>query len=240
MLIADLLSAEDLDTRATELAETHRENENTSLEELLPLARHAAQLEALLNATDSRARIDRMTGLLRRETLFDELDRALKIGNRTQSPVGAIMVDLDYFKEVNDRFGHAAGDLVLREVGRAIREFLRDTDIGGRYGGEEFLIVTTGSERPQVFAEKLRKAIAALPFPEFPDLHVTASFGVALVQPASAAFSAELLRGADAALYEAKRNGRNQISLASRAFTTEGVSTTELMRHFSRSDGSRL
>ena len=217
MTFDDLLSPEDLEPRAVEIAETHRESAATPIAELMPLARHAAQLEALLRATDQRARFDPLTGLLRRDPVFSELDRALLVGSRTQSTVGVVMIDLDHFKQVNDTHGHAAGDRVLRAVGQVIRENIREADFAGRYGGEELMVVTTGSDRPEVLAEKLRGVIELLDFG--PGLTVTASFGVStwgggVFEPDFSVSRAELMEAADVALYRAKENGRNRVEVA--------------------------
>jgi diguanylate cyclase (GGDEF)-like protein len=125
-----------------------------------------------------------------------------------------VVADLDWFKKVNDRFGHPAGDNVLREFADLLRESLRDVDVAGRWGGEEFLLVLPGTDLAggAKVADRIRRALAGrivlsvdgAPIP------VTASFGVA-AYPAAATAS-ELFAAADAALYDAKRMGKNRVS----------------------------
>jgi len=119
------------------------------------------------------------------------------------------MIDLDRFKEINDRFGHPAGDEVLRRIGRVLQSRLRDSDIVARIGGEEFCIMATdiAAEKCDRLFESLRQAIAADCI-EYDDrqLQVTVSIGVC---PARAATLDEMVRKADAMLYQAKRQGRN-------------------------------
>ena len=165
---------------------------------------------------ERQALVDGLTGLANRrqceETLASELARLERFGG----PLAVVFADLDWFKEVNDRHGHPSGDAVLREFAQLLRETLRDVDLAGRWGGEEFLLILPGTDLAggaQV-AERIRQALVgrivlsadASPIP------VTASFGVAATPPASTA--AELFSAADAALYEAKRNGKNRVEIA--------------------------
>jgi diguanylate cyclase (GGDEF)-like protein len=121
------------------------------------------------------------------------------------------MVDIDYFKSVNDRFGHSAGDDVLRHVAATLRRLARDTDVVCRYGGEEFCVLMrdTDADAAVIAAERLRQAIATIQVPQL-QFQVTASFGVSAI-----AFAArspqELLDQADKSLYAAKKNGRNRV-----------------------------
>ena len=130
---------------------------------------------------------------------------------RNVSPLAAVMLDLDHFKQINDLFGHDHGDEVLAAVGSALAGCLRESDFAGRYGGEEFLILLADSDREAalVAAERLRLAMTAVRVPGV-DRAITASLGVA-VMPDDAGDSAQLLRCADRALYAAKRAGRNRI-----------------------------
>jgi diguanylate cyclase (GGDEF)-like protein len=130
------------------------------------------------------------------------------------------MVDLDDFKQVNDRYGHQQGDEVLASVAAVLRDFSRDIDAPARYGGEELAVVLpqTDSDGAALLAERMREAVERLRVPsvsgETP-LRVTASFGVASV-PESAADREELVAAADAALYRAKRGGKNRVERAER------------------------
>jgi diguanylate cyclase (GGDEF)-like protein len=141
---------------------------------------------------------------------------------RSGTELTAIMIDLDHFKALNDEYGHDIGNRVLAAVGRALRHTLRASDLAGRYGGEEFLVLLpdTDQTRGAPVAEKLREAIEALTFTELAR-PVTASFGVAGLT-SGAPDAATLVRAADRAMYRAKQLGRNCVELA--AQNTERVS----------------
>ena len=130
------------------------------------------------------------------------------------------MVDLDDFKQVNDRHGHQQGDEVLASVAAILRDFSRDIDAPARYGGEELAVVLpqTDSDGAALLAERMREAVKRLRVPSVgggAPLRVTASFGAASV-PESAADREELVAAADAALYRAKRGGKNRVERAER------------------------
>jgi diguanylate cyclase (GGDEF)-like protein len=165
---------------------------------------------------ERQALVDGLTGLANRrqceETLASELARLERFGG----PLAVVVADLDWFKDVNDRHGHPSGDAVLREFAQLLQETLRDVDLAGRWGGEEFLLVLPGTDLAggARVAERIRLALAGrivLSVDGSP-IPVTASFGVAATPPASTA--AELFSAADAALYEAKRNGKNRVETA--------------------------
>jgi diguanylate cyclase (GGDEF)-like protein len=162
-----------------------------------------------LSLAEARAMTDKLTGLANKRSIEDTLKRMAAHSGRSLSPLAAIMLDLDHFKQVNDLHGHDRGDEVLAAVGDAIASCLRESDFAGRYGGEEFLILLPDSDRDGalVTAERLRAAIARLPLEE---LTVTASLGVA-VMPDDATTGSDLLRWADRALYAAKRAGRDRV-----------------------------
>jgi diguanylate cyclase (GGDEF)-like protein len=165
---------------------------------------------------ERQALVDGLTGLPNRrqceETLASELARLERFGG----PLAVVVADLDWFKEVNDRHGHPSGDAVLREFAKLLRETLRDVDLAGRWGGEEFLLVLPGTDLAggALVAERVRAALAGriVLSADGSPIPVTASFGVASTPPASTA--AELFSAADAALYEAKRNGKNRVETA--------------------------
>ena len=142
------------------------------------------------------------------KTIAREINRA----TRHRQPLALIMFDLDNFKEVNDTYGHDAGDTVLKEVARIVRGLVRSPDLLGRWGGEEFLIVApqTDSAQARGLAERLQQAIAAHPFERVGS--ITASFGVAEYRPPESADT--WLKRADEALYSAKQDGRNQVATA--------------------------
>jgi len=166
-----------------------------------------------LAIAENRAATDALTGLPNSRSCRDNLKRQVAHSGRTVSPLSAVMFDLDHFKQINDRFGHGAGDDVLASVGETLRSTLRASDFGGRYGGEEFLMLLPGTDQSGALevAEKLRRAIEQLEFQQ-PELQVTASFGIA-TYPLDALEADGLLRMADRALYTAKASGRNRVEL---------------------------
>jgi diguanylate cyclase (GGDEF)-like protein len=166
-----------------------------------------------LAIAENRAATDALTGLPNARACRDNLKRLVAQAGRTVSPLSAIMLDLDHFKQINDRFGHGAGDDVLAAIGEVLRANFRVSDFGGRYGGEEFLMLLPDTDQSGALqvAEKLRRGIGALEFQQ-PDLAVTASFGIA-TYPLDALDSDSLVRQADRALYAAKANGRNRVEI---------------------------
>jgi len=138
--------------------------------------------------------------------------------SRYQRPLSVLIFDVDYFKRVNDGYGHAAGDGVLREVARRCRELVRVSDLVGRWGGEEFVLMTpeTPIEGAKVLAERLREAIAETPvaLESGEIIPVTISIGVAGYRPGDTELEA-IVRRADEALYRAKAKGRNRVEIES-------------------------
>ena len=172
-----------------------------------------------LRAVNHRLRwlsdVDPLTGILSRRAVHRRLRAELKRAQRETSSLAVLMLDLDHFKNVNDVFGHVAGDRVLRRVGRHLRRLARATDSVGRIGGEEFLVVlpATAPSEAMRFAERLRQAIGARPDdPRTP--RVTTSVGVLTVVGPAPSDMEQTLRLADAALYRAKSEGRNRVSLS--------------------------
>ena len=156
---------------------------------------------------------DPLTGLANRGSALAELQNRFGLSQRYGRPLSVVVCDLDHFKQVNDTYGHGAGDFVLHTFGERLVATLREADLAGRIGGEEFLMVLPETDlagaRP--FAERLRKAIAATPFPlASGGLTVTCSLGIA-ERTGDDLNAGQLLARADAALYRAKGGGRNQV-----------------------------
>ncbi|MBK1645607.1 GGDEF domain-containing protein [Thiocapsa imhoffii] len=165
---------------------------------------HANETNQLL------ARMDPLTGLANRRFFMQRLLSSLKDALTNQATLSVLMVDLDHFKTVNDRYGHAGGDAVLVMVSQLMKELVREVDLPGRLGGEEFalLIWNTDCRVATDVAERLLSRLRSLrPFDDA--YRVTASIGVAQAQPGEDADA--LLIRADAMLYEAKTHGRNQV-----------------------------
>ncbi len=162
------------------------------------------------------ARTDPLTGLPNRGHLFALAEREFAVARRYGRPLTVGMIDVDLFKSINDRYGHARGDAVLRGVAGRARALLRDVDLLGRYGGEEFVLLMpeTGLEAARVAAERLRERIGTEPFSaEGEEIPVTVSLGLAAWEPRRDASLEALLQRADRALYEAKAAGRNRVVL---------------------------
>ena len=162
---------------------------------------------------------DALTGLPNRRYLYEIAPRLMKIAGRYEDqPLSILMLDIDYFKRFNDKYGHQTGDLVLKKVAQIIRLTLRKSDIPIRFGGEEFLVMMphTDLKRAFVVAEKLRRKVAETEVvtPEGERLHVTVSGGVAQYHKNMSLD--ELIKKADEALYKAKAAGRNRIEIANR------------------------
>ncbi|MEO8245241.1 MAG: sensor domain-containing diguanylate cyclase [bacterium] len=180
----------------------------TKLQELAKLAMLCIELRRL-------AVQDHLTGCLNRRGFMAELDRHILHHDRAMADLSLAFMDLDHFKQVNDLFGHPAGDLVLQEVAALAAKSSPGSDLVGRLGGEEFGILMPGVTEASAVAamDRLRLAIEHIALPEFPALRVTASFGIASLGPAKAEV-AGLMAKVDAALYLAKANGRNRIVVA--------------------------
>jgi diguanylate cyclase (GGDEF)-like protein/PAS domain S-box-containing protein len=158
---------------------------------------------------------DSLTGLLNRRGLFDLGQRELDRARRYKRPLAAILLDIDYFKQINDTFSHAIGDQVLKELALRCRKHLRDIDILGRYGGEEFAILLpeTDEHSAGLIAERLREAMTEIPVQTGRGpISITISLGVAVIR-ADTIELAVLLDHADTAMYAAKQAGRNQVAV---------------------------
>ena len=164
-----------------------------------------------LALSQARALTDGLTGLPNRRSVEDTLKRMVAHSDRTSSPLGVVLLDLDHFKQVNDVFGHEKGDEVLSAVGIVVASSIRASDFAGRFGGEELILLLpdTDLEAAVIVAEKMREAIAGVEVPGV-SRPVTASFGVATM-PDHGSEPALLLRAADRALYAAKAAGRNRV-----------------------------
>jgi diguanylate cyclase (GGDEF)-like protein/PAS domain S-box-containing protein len=153
---------------------------------------------------------DALTGLSNRRALDAALQRDLLRAHKLQKPLSLVLLDVDDFKNYNDSYGHPAGDRVLQEIGRLLREQVRDADTVARYGGEEFAVTLFGADATNAIAlaERLRRRIETA---TIENRAVTASFGVVTLTPETNSV-ASLLAAADTALYRSKNSGRNQVT----------------------------
>ncbi|MFZ5428270.1 MAG: diguanylate cyclase [Thermodesulfobacteriota bacterium] len=163
------------------------------------------------------AETDELTGIANRRRLLEKLQEEFLRSGRQGAPLACVMLDIDHFKQVNDRLGHHAGDMVLKAVAAALKAGLRGYDMPGRLGGEEFLAVVPGLDREGAagLAERLRRSITAVVrgWPDMPpDFTLTVSLGVTAKDPEDISSEA-MLRRADAALYVAKASGRDRVEV---------------------------
>ena len=186
------------------------------LDLLLARTRTLLDFKAYLDTCQEAAFTDDMTGLANRRRFERQLEREIARTDRYSHPFSLLMLDIDEFKQVNDSFGHEAGDEVIRRLGKTLQEGLRGIDLAARIGGDEFAVILTETAfaRAIEVAERLRLAIKAIEIPEVGT--ITASVGVAEA-PTCAQGPRELLACADAALYKAKHEGRDRVSHASQA-----------------------
>ena len=196
-----------------------KENDINYLEQLAKQSSSTINRAIVYAEILKHATLDALTGFYNRHQLEERIKQETSKAKRQKTPLCVIMTDIDFFKRVNDTYGHAAGDLVLKIVSKTIRSQLREYDIAGRYGGEEFalLLPNTRMEEAIMVAERLRKAIAnkKVDFSKInPDksnntINITISSGIYEFKKTDNAD--DLLKKADKALYEAKESGRNKI-----------------------------
>jgi diguanylate cyclase (GGDEF)-like protein len=184
------------------------------LQPLVNAAAIALENARLFGEVQRLAITDGLTGTYNRRHFFELAERELNRARRFGYPVSAIMLDVDHFKQVNDAYGHAVGDQVLHTLAKRCSENIRDIDILGRYGGEEFAIILSATDLlgAQNIAERLRRRVADVPvLTEQRDLTITISLGVASSTRDDEDVAA-LLNRADAAMYEAKQAGRDRVA----------------------------
>lgn len=186
------------------------------LEELQARLRTGVRILRLEQELRQQATKDALTGLWNRGAILDLVGQELQRGRRSRSHSALLVVDLDHFKSINDRFGHLVGDSVLQQCAQRMQRTLRSYDSIGRYGGEEFLVLLPQCDplSAQTVAERIRQAIEAKPvvvdgraIPVTTSIGVTTTFGELDANPAT------LIQHADEALYAAKSNGRNRVQV---------------------------
>ncbi len=165
---------------------------------------------------EEMATTDGLTGCLNKRAFLEELESKIRSAARFKKKLSLIVTDIDHFKNVNDTYGHATGDVVIKELGRILRRVKRETDVVARFGGEEFcvLLEETDTEGAVLFAERVREELQRVVFQtELGKLQVKASLGVA-TYPRHTKTGEGLFESADKALYAAKHGGRNQVRAA--------------------------
>jgi diguanylate cyclase (GGDEF)-like protein len=210
--VPSIVGGEVIGSVLVEHPEELTERERVQTEEAVAQAAPALANLRSLALAESRALTDALTGLPNSRAIQDTVKRMVAYASRTSTPLSVVMVDLDHFKSVNDRYGHEKGDEALAAVGDAIAAMLRESDFAGRYGGEEFVVLLPGTEKAGSLevAEKLRFAVEQIEVKDT-DHRLTTSCGVATF-PEDAREPEGLLRLADRALYAAKSAGRNRVA----------------------------
>ena len=173
----------------------------------------AYDLEVAKKNAEDLASTDELTGLNNRRAFFDKAETLFAFCKRNNQPISALMLDIDHFKKINDSFGHSAGDIALRNLGRLLKNNLRDSDLSCRFGGEEFVVLlpnTTAAEACEM-AHTLKNIMmtSTIALADENSLSLTASFGVS----AHGETVEDLLHHADEAMYLAKNGGRNHVMI---------------------------
>lgn len=173
------------------------------------------QTEIKLKQVEHLVDIDDLTGLYNMRSMYEKLEAELVRGQQLSYSTAVVMIDMDHFKSVNDSNDHLFGSFVLAEMGRMIKQMVREVDFAARYGGDEFMVVLpqTSQKGVEAFCERVRAKIEDYLFKnEHYQIKLTASFGYALCNPGAKDLSSKaLIRVADFALYNAKRGGRNKV-----------------------------
>lgn len=205
-----------------------------------------ASANALYNAflferiEDEKARLERLaitdylTGLYNVRYFYHRLEEEFSRAQRYNFPLSCLMIDIDHFKEINDRYGHRAGDSVLREIARLMKTHTRKSDVLARYGGEEFIMLLpeTHQKGAIIKAESLRTSISRMRFRALKDKrNVTISIGIATYPDVSVSHADDLITYADTALYEAKTAGRNRVEVFTRLEVQDEKTGSELIRN---------
>jgi diguanylate cyclase (GGDEF)-like protein len=191
------------------------EQEQGNLESLLSTLLFPMRNALLYRAATQSALRDPLTDTGNRIAMDQTLEREIEMSRRHSQPLSLLMLDIDHFKQINDTYGHSAGDEVLKAVAASIKNQLRNVDMVFRFGGEEFLILlsNTSREAAAMIGERLRFAAQAQDYEaEGKMIELTVSIGCSTLLPGESAES--LLRRADSALYVAKREGRNRLAMA--------------------------
>ena len=179
-----------------------------------------AERDELLARLSAQALSDDLTGLPNRRAFLEELERVHASVRRGTAPAAIAVLDIDHFKQVNDRFGHLYGDEVLLHFASLMEKTFRHTDFLFRYGGEEFVAIVNNTDRTgvELSLERFRNAVESYAFPSG---QVTVSVGYALIDPAVA--PSVTMEAADKALYQAKQGGRNRVVAYDPAADTNGA-----------------
>lgn len=193
---------------------TEDEREDYRDERWADKIKYGKDVEAKVVTLEAQVVKDELTGIANLLGFTNRLEQFMGLVRREKIPASLVYLDIDHFKKVNDTFGHAAGDVVLKEIASLLKRSVREVDVVARIGGEEIAIILEGTEGDRAIekAQKLREGIQTLIFKDYPGLKVTASFGVATLNGSETL--EDVRANADKALYVAKENGRNRVEVS--------------------------
>jgi diguanylate cyclase (GGDEF)-like protein len=188
-----------------------RDTEISQIENLFAALLYPLRNALLYRDAIQSAFIDSLTGVKNRTAFDSNFSRETEFHRRKQSDLSLIVLDIDFFKRINDSYGHIVGDAVLKQVAQSVEETIRSSDALYRYGGEEFVVVLNGTDKDgaMLLAERIRRKVESMTLSSLKDVNVSISLGVATLE--SEEKSAQLFERADKALYEAKQRGRNRV-----------------------------
>jgi len=191
-------------------------NDEGQLKYFAAIERDLTEHKMLQSRLEVMASTDSLTGLPNRQAIMNKAEKEFASARHYHRPLSIVMIDVDHFKMINDKYGHAAGDLVLREVSTICQDVLRGSDVIGRIGGEEFVLLLPGAVKTvaEQVAERMRVRLASTKIHVHEqEFHITASFGVATLNEDDDTLQ-NMLDRADEAMYNAKNGGRNQVRTA--------------------------
>jgi len=189
----------------------YAKDEIIQIENLLTALFYPLRNALLYRAALQSAFIDSLTGAKNRAAFDSNFSREIKFNRRKKTDLSLLVLDIDFFKRINDQYGHLVGDMVLKEVASTVEKTIRSSDALYRYGGEEFVVVLNDTNRAgaHLLAKRIRQNVENLRIQSLSDVHITLSVGVTTMEEQDTQQS--LFERADAALYQAKGNGRNQV-----------------------------
>lgn len=179
------------------------------------LSQKNQELQVMLKKVELLSITDPLTGLFNRRHFEEVLKLEFNKSRRYNAPLSCMMIDIDHFKSINDAYGHAVGDVVIKEVVKSIHQSVRDVDTAARWGGEEFIVLAPMTPKAEALipAQRILTAVSAHVFPGLGDKKITVSIGISDISQPGIDMPDNLIQAADVAMYEAKEKGRNRIEV---------------------------